>query len=815
MADSAKPVENAEFLIDSAGNILTWNEACRSEFGLAPDEALHKPVQNLFAPALWQESERALQLLPASQGSVELDTGNPAQAGARRLKFAARFDEAGAFTGCSVSTGAGGAAGLSADEAHEQMAAQCKAEREEISQLPLEQLLELWGGPFYVLDQAGRLLLWNRQLEMATGKTGEELYLVNYLELLHPAHREMAETRFRKVLERDTHVQMEAAFVPHGPAKPYLFNSGRFNRGGHFYVCGMALDVSQKRQQEESLRLLLRAVSAASNGIVITRCAGNDNPIEYVNPAFERITGYTAAESLGRDSRFMAAPGLDKAERADLRQAIAERREINVVFRNRRKDGGLFWNDLRVTPVADETGNVTHFVGVINDITAMKERTDSLEHEVNHDPLTGLANRNLLWDRLEQALHAAQRNKSLVAVIFFDLNKFKQINDTLGHEVGDQVLRVVAKRLQATVRDTDTVARLSGDEFVLVLADQPSLRFTVRMIERLRANLIKPVAYDSQEIEVGASIGISVFPHDGATAFELVRAADVAMYHSKADGKGDVHFFSADMRSTAEAKQQMEKSMREAMENNEFFLAFQPRYCLKTRRMMGVEALLRWRHPEQGVLLPASFLAEAEENGLIVPFGHWVIEHSCMLAQRLKQLGHHDIAVSFNASYREFSEKDYVDRIEDAVRRFKLGPGSLELELKEDQLMRDQRTTRQIVDRIYRLGVRITVDDFGDGLSSLRYLQDLPASRLKMSSSLLRELGPSGRGGVMAKTMIDIGHNLHIDVLAEGVETREQYDFLLASGCDEIQGNYFSAPVEQPMLVHLLSAGPGGSSAMA
>jgi diguanylate cyclase (GGDEF)-like protein/PAS domain S-box-containing protein len=810
MADSSILADEAVFMIDQSGQVVTWNEACARELGLAPLDALHRPVQDLFAPHLRQESERALQQLPTSSNWLELDTGKTAQGAAQHLVFVAQFDDSGTYNGCTVSASAAGADRPAVPED-----VQPEQEKEEIGQLPLQQVLELWGGPFYVLDRAGRLLLWNRHLEVATGKTGEELNLIDYLALVHPAYRTRAETKFRKVLEQDTHVQMEAKFVPHDSQdKPYFFNCGRFIRGGHAYVCGMALDVSQQRQQEESLRLLVRAVSAASNGIVITRCAGADNPIEYVNPAFERISGYAAAESLGRDSRFMAAAGLDEAERAALREAVAERREINVVFRNKRKDGGLFWNDLRVTPVADESGTVTHFVGVINDITAMKERTDSLEHEVNHDPLTGLANRNLLWDRLEQALHVAQRNKSLVAVIFFDLNKFKQINDTLGHEVGDQVLKVVAKRMLAAVRDTDTVARLSGDEFVLVLANQPSLRFTLRMVERLRVNLTKPVAYDSQEIEVGASIGISVYPHDGCTAFDLVRAADVAMYHSKAGGKGNVHFFSADMKSTTEAKQQMEKSMREAMDNNEFFLAFQPRYCMKTRRIRGVEALLRWRHPEQGILLPAAFLAEAEENGLIVPFGQWVIEHSCMLAQRLKVLGYNDVAVSFNASFREFSEKDYVERIDDAVHRFKLSPGTLELELREDQLMRNQRASQQIIEQIYRLGVRITVDDFGAGMSSLRYLQDLPASRLKMSGSLLRELGTASRGGMMAKTMIDIGHNLHIDVLAEGVETREQCDFLQASGCDEVQGNFFSAPLEQPALMHLLAAGPGGWAAM-
>ena len=253
----------------------------------------------------------------------------------------------------------------------------------------------------------------------------------------------------------------------------------------------------------------------------------------------------------------MAAPGLDDEERSRLRKAIRARQQVNVVFRNLRKNGEVFWNDLTITPVADGTGKVTHFIGVINDVTALKQRTALLEHEVNHDPLTGLANRTLLWDRLEQAIHMAQRNKTLVATALIDLNGFKQINDSYGHEAGDEVLKVVAKRLQASVRDSDTVARLSGDEFVLVLVNQPSLRYTLRMIERLRAALSRPVVFDSTEIAAGASIGVSVYPHDGADAVELVRAADVAMYHAKASHKNEAYFFSSDMKSTTEAKQKL------------------------------------------------------------------------------------------------------------------------------------------------------------------------------------------------------------------------------------------------------------------
>lgn len=275
---------------------------------------------------------------------------------------------------------------------------------------------------------------------------------------------------------------------------------------------------------------------------------------------------------------------------------------------------------------------------MINDVTASKQHTDYLEHEINHDPLTGLANRNLLWDRLEQALNFAQRSKTLVAVVLIDLDKFKFINDTYGHEAGDEVLMVIAKRMVSSMRDIDTVTRLSGDEFVLVLVNQPSLRFTLRMIERLKKGISESIMFDSTEIPLSASIGISVFPHDGNKATELMKAADVAMYHGKSGASDSVQFFSQDMKTTTDAKLQLEKDMRSALRNNEMFLQFQPCISVQTGLILGVEALVRWHHPAHGILLPSSFLPDAEENGMIIPIGNWIIEHACRFIQKIKKI---------------------------------------------------------------------------------------------------------------------------------------------------------------------------------
>jgi diguanylate cyclase (GGDEF)-like protein/PAS domain S-box-containing protein len=625
----------------------------------------------------------------------------------------------------------------------------------------------------------------------------EELSAARAPDLLDLAQRPMLAAAIRRAFDEGVEMRLELDYVAkNGKEIPVLLCGTRVNAKGGEYLFGVGIDIGERRQREEQLRLRERALHAASNGIVIARCDGPDNPIEYVNPAFERISGYSAEEVAGRDPRFMAAPGMDEKERNVLREAIAANRSVNVVLRNLRKDGELFWNDLNITPVHDEQGKVTHFIGVINDVTAAMQRTAHLEHEVNHDPLTGLANRNLLWDRLEHAVHVAQRQKSLVATVLIDLNNFKIINDTLGHEAGDVVLKVVARRLQASVRDSDTVARMSGDEFVLVLANQPSLRFTLRMVERLRQSFTIPVSFNGREIQVGASVGVALYPHDGMSATDLVRAADVAMYHGKGNGShNDVHFFSADMRSSSDAKRKIEEDLQHALESDELFLLYQPRVSLHTGKVMGFEALLRWRHPEHGVLAPGRFLAEAEEIGVIVPIGRRVLDQACAFAAQLRQSCEHGAAVpvTVNLSYREYSQGDFVDTLSGMLARYALPAESLQVDLPIEGLLRNPGLGRELSRKLRALGVCVSVDGFGAGLCDIAFLQQLQAGQVKLSRTTLH--GIAEGDGALVKSLIDIGHNLNMEVVGEAVETRPQVDFLKLHGCDQLQGMWFSEPL--------------------
>jgi diguanylate cyclase (GGDEF)-like protein/PAS domain S-box-containing protein len=788
-----EPPSRCVFLTDETGTIQAWNGGCTAVFGVAAGQVLGRPVTTLFTPPgrdAWTAGWSALTGHPeGAEVHVELMCAH-GRVLESTLTLAPLVDADSRARGCAVAVATGCARG--------------GTEAERVARTPLSAIVDMFPGTFYVLNREGRFVLWNRNLERVTGMTPDELAVTRALDLIELPQRAPLANGIRAVFDDNGELKLEIDFVSRGGREtPVLLNGTKIRCNGGEYLFGTGIDVTEQRAHEQQLRLRERALHAASNGIVITRLDHGQSVIEYVNPAFERITGYPAAEIMGTDPRFMAAPGMDLTERAQLREAIAARTGTKVVLRNLRKNGELFWNDLSITPVQDEHGIVTHFIGVITDVTATMLRTAHLEHEVNHDPLTGLANRNLLWDRLEQALHLAQRHKALVATVLIDLDNFKTINDTFGHEAGDVVLKVVARRLQASVRDSDTVARMSGDEFVLILANQPSLRFTLRMVERLRQSFAIPVAFNNREIAVGASVGVSLYPHDGATAAELVRAADLAMYHGKGSGRNDVHFFSADMKSSTEAKHRIELALRDALDHDELFLLYQPRVAVRNNRVAGFEALLRWRHPDQGVLSPARFLAEAEETGVIVPIGQRVLDQACAFAAQLRSAGYVDVPVTVNVSQREYTQPGFLACLADRLTRHRLPPRSLQVDLRIDALIRSPALGQELADQLRALGVDLSVDGFGAGLCDLGFLQQLAATQVKLAHATVQALDDGGQA--VAKSLIDIGHNLNMEVVAEAVETRPQLDFLTSHGCDQIQGIWFSEPLAAEAAQRLLA----------
>lgn len=774
--------EQATFLVDDAGLVVTWNPACAALFGREAAAVVGQAAAGLLASGAWPD------LLAGGGGHVQLATQSGARAAAMLL--APQHDGAGKAWGCSVTV-----APVPSDMV---------SEAERIGHTALADVVDLLPGTFYALNRDGRILLWNHNLERLVEMMPDEVAAANAIELLEPHERPRFKEALRCVFDDNAETQLEVDYVSRsGRETPMLLSGARIDCNGGQYLFGMGIDISKRRTRERELNLYRRALNAASNGVVICHDGAPDHAIEYVNPAFERITGYRADEVIGRDPRFMAAPGLDQDERRRIAQCLAERRSVHVVMRNLRKNGDMFWNDLQITPVHDDNGKVTHFIGIVLDVTASKQRTDHLEHEVNHDTLTGLANRNLLWDRLEHAVHLAQRHQNLVATVMVDLDNFKTINDTFGHDAGDVVLKVVARRLQSTLRDSDTVARLAGDEFVLVLVDQPSLRFTLRMVERVWRALVLPVAFGGNEIPIGASLGVSAFPHDGRLPAELLRAADMAMYRAKNTG-GGVHFYSREMRSASAARAALAGSMRTALVDDELFLLFQPRMDARSGKVRGFEALLRWRHPEQGVMLPAAFLAEAEESGMIVEIGNWVLDQACGFLRQLRLAGYTGLPVAVNVSHREYSRPGFIAGIAQRMSDYGLPPGSLEIEIPEADLIRNPALGRDLARQLRDVGAMLSVDEFGRGISDLSFLQQLSVRQVKLSKAAVHGIAGHGNGSSLAKALIDIGHNLAIPVIGEAVETEAQVEFLRAHGCDQLQGQWFSEPLSSDAARHLL-----------
>ncbi|MBI3145037.1 MAG: EAL domain-containing protein [Pseudogulbenkiania sp.] len=568
------------------------------------------------------------------------------------------------------------------------------------------------------------------------------------------------------------------------------------------------LRTSTARQRaEEALRLRERAIESSSNGIVIADLGLPDTPIVYVNPAFERITGYTATEAIGRNDRFLL--GEDREQRAleEIHVARREQRAGQAELRHYRKDGSLFWNELTVAPVHDEGGRVTHLVSVISDITERKAYEAQLEHQATHDALTGLANRNLLMDRLRQTMLHAQRAKQLIAVLLLDLDRFKLVNDSLGHDSGDALLVTTAARLLECVRLTDTVARLGGDEFVVILTDLTRADDAVPIARKILATLAQPETIAGRELYLSASIGISVYPGDTESEAQLLKYADAAMYQAKAQGRNGFCFYAPDINAKAMRNMEMEVRLRHALEREEFVLHYQPKADLLSGRVVGMEALIRWQAPDLGMVSPAEFIPVAEDSGLILPIGEWVLRTACTQVKAWQDAGLAVGRVAVNVSARQFRQHDLVDRVSRILQETHLESKLLELELTESMMVDEPDQAVLMLQQLKDIGLHLSLDDFGTGSSNLSYLRRFPIDTLKIDQSFVRDIMNNPDDGLIAMAVISLAHSLKRKVIAEGVETGEQLHYLRQHGCDEMQGYYLSRPLPADKFEALLREG--------
>ncbi|OHC62061.1 MAG: hypothetical protein A2045_04115 [Rhodocyclales bacterium GWA2_65_20] len=553
------------------------------------------------------------------------------------------------------------------------------------------------------------------------------------------------------------------------------------------------------------MKLRDRAFESSVNSIIITRHEPGGNPVVYVNPAFQRITGYTAEEAVGRDCRFLHGSDHDQPALEGIRAALRERREGHALLKNYRKDGSQFWNDLHIAPVLDDAGQVSHYVGIQNDVTEQIRYQQELEFQANHDTLTGLANRNLLKDRIAQTIAYATRYQKALAVVFIDLDDFKFVNDSLGHPTGDQLLQMAAERLRLCVRDSDTLARVGGDEFVLVLFDHAADEPVAETLQRVLAAIARPFQIGQHEFNLSCSIGYALLPSDGETPETLLKHADIAMYHAKAQGKNNIQPYCADLNARIDQRLRLEADLRRAIENDQFFLCYQPQIGLAGDDVIGVEALIRWRHPEHGVISPLSFIPLAEETGLIVPIGDWVLRTACVQARAWQAAGLPPTRVSVNLSARQFMQKNLAQSVRSALAESGLDPRRLELEITESMIMHNAELFIATLRELKSIGVDLAIDDFGTGYSSLSYLKRFPVDRLKIDQSFVRDLDADADSAAIAQAVITLGHNLGLRVIAEGVETTPQLEFLRSNSCDEIQGYYYSKPLPDAELRKFLA----------
>lgn len=566
-------------------------------------------------------------------------------------------------------------------------------------------------------------------------------------------------------------------------------------------------DISERKRSEDNLRLRQRVIESSSNGIMITDSSEPDNPIIYVNPAFRRITGYEEHEALGRTMYFLLGDDREQTEFMEIHAALHERREGSAVLRNYRKDGSLFWNDLTVSPVLDDAGSVAHFVWVINDVTEREQHEELLEYQANHDALTGLPNRNLLADRITQSLANAKRYNLRVAVLFIDLDNFKFINDSLGHALGDRMLIIQADRLNKCIRSGDTVARYGGDEFVVVVSNLEKSEDAANVAQNIQELISRPFTIDGHEFGITCSIGISLYPKDGGDVDALLKNADAAMYRVKEHSRNSFQFYTSEMNERVVERMVVERHLRHALEREQLEMLFQPQIELTGGRIVGVEALLRWHSPELGLVPPARFIPLAEETGLIVSIGEWVLNTCCRQNKAWQDAGLAPLTISVNLSARQLQKKDLAGAIAATLRETGLEARYLELEIVESMVMKDVEGAMTIMRELKGLGIQLAMDDFGTGYSSLSYLKRFPFDRLKIDLSFVRDMMIDPESAAIARTIIAMAHNLNLRAIAEGVETEEQLKYLRLHGCDEIQGYYASPPVTAVEFEALLRSG--------
>lgn len=566
-------------------------------------------------------------------------------------------------------------------------------------------------------------------------------------------------------------------------------------------TAALTAEIAERKQAEVAIRKLSSAMEKVADSIFITDANG---VIEYINSAFEIITGYRREEAMGKTPRVIKSGKHDEQFYQQIWDTLLRGEVYRNVFINRRKDGQLYHEAITITPLTDEQGKVTHYIASGKDITESIQTQERLHHLAHHDVLTGLPNRMLFVERLKHALKRAEWRKRAVAVMFLDMDRFKIVNDTLGHEAGDRLLQAMAARLLGCVRDGDTVARFGGDEFAGFLNDVASPEDVAPIVAKFLAALAPPFMIDGHELFISGSIGISLYPDDGTDTQTLMKNADTAMYRAKQNGGNTSEFYHAGMNAHALARLNLETGLRRALERQEFVLHYQPQIDLKSGDVVGFEALIRWERAGSGLVAPVEFIPLLEETGLIVAVGEWMLRSACAQHHTWRAAGLPALRVAVNISGRQFDGKDLMQTLQRVMQVVPMPAEFLELEITESILMKNADTDIEALQALSAMGMRFAIDDFGTGYSSLTYLKRFPIDILKIDKAFVRDITTDADDAAIVSAIITMAHSLGIKTVAEGVESREQLELLREQGCDFAQGYYFSPPLPGEEIEHLL-----------
>lgn len=650
-------------------------------------------------------------------------------------------------------------------------------------------------------QETGRLNCSPEYLSML-GLTPEELSEENgslkqlWTERLHPADKAKATQVFADYLKRHDDSLYENQFrLRHKNGHwVWILSRGRSlsSNGQQRFMVGTHIDITARKESELNAQLLARLFEQSSEGLLITNAA---QKIVQVNTAFCEISGYSPAEVIGKDPRLLNSGRHDKSFYHAMWQAIDSQGTWKGEIWNRRKDGSIFPEWLSISKIENPETAETFYIGLFRDISQYKEDEEQIRFLAQFDPLTKLPNRSLLLERTEQAIAHAKLTQNTLAMLFIDVDRFKQINDSLGHQIGDQLLIKIAHRLNNLCQEEDTLCRLSSDEFVILqLAADADI--ATALAERILPAMLKPYKLAGHELVLSVSVGIALYPQDGHTFHELFKHADIAMYRAKQLGRNTYCFFTTNMQEYHARHLLLENALRRAIEQGELSLVYQPQYSLTSHRLTGFEALLRWQHPELGFISPAEFIPLAETSGLMIPLGEWVIRAALTQLAAWQQNGYNDLVLAINLSPLQFRQPALLPLLQEQLHTLQIPAYNIELEITESAMMDDPVQAEALIEQFHRIGINIAIDDFGTGYSSLSYLKRFALNKLKIDQSFIRDILDDSDDRAIVKAIINMAKSLDLKTIAEGVETAAQQQLLQEMGCDDIQGYFYSKPLK-------------------